>query len=99
MGNVSSIAASDVYYSHSPLQSYRGLNNWRRMVWQVNEENRGDIARAILYFNLRYGDPLVQAGENMLQPLLLGIMKILPQPKKWFATTRFILFRAIAILR
>lgn len=70
MGNVSSIAASDVYYSHSPLQSYRGLNNWRRMVWQVNEENRGDIARAILYFNLRYGDPLVQAGENMLQTLI-----------------------------
>lgn len=70
LGNVASIAASDVYYSHSPLQSYRGYNNWRRRVWQVNEEYRGDVARAILYFNTRYGDSLVQAGEDMLQTLI-----------------------------
>ncbi len=81
-GNVSSIAASDVYYSYSPLQSYRGLNNWRRRVWQVNEEYRGDIARAILYFNTRYGDSLVQAGEDMLQTLIAWHYEDPPTPQE-----------------
>lgn len=69
-GNVASPAASTVYYSHTPLQSYRGYDNWQRMVFQVNPENRGNAARAILYFYTRYNDPLEQGGVNMLDTLI-----------------------------
>lgn len=69
-GNVASTASSNVYYSHTPLQSYRGYDNWQLMVFQVNPEYRGDVARAILYFHTRYGDSLVQGGVNMLDTLI-----------------------------
>jgi len=69
-GNVASTAASTVYYSHTPLQSYRGNDNWQRMVFQVNPEYKGNIARAILYFHTRYDDPLVQGGVDMLDTLI-----------------------------
>lgn len=69
-GNVSSTAASTVYYDYTPLQSYRGYDNWQRMVFQVNPENRGNIARAILYFYTRYGDSLEQGGVNMLDTMI-----------------------------
>lgn len=71
-GNVSSLAAPNtaVYYDYTPLQSYRGYNNWQNMVFQVNPENRGNAARAILYFHTRYGDGLEQAGVNMVDTLV-----------------------------
>ncbi len=69
-GNVASTAASTVYYSHTPLQSYRGNDNWQRMVFQVNPVYQGNIARAILYFHTRYDDPLVQGGVDMLSTLI-----------------------------
>ncbi|MCB5260847.1 MAG: endonuclease [Candidatus Cloacimonetes bacterium] len=69
-GNVASTASSNVYYSHTPLQSYRGNNNWQRTVFQVNPQYQGNTARAILYFHTRYGDSLVQAGENMLDNMI-----------------------------
>ncbi|MCB5253150.1 MAG: endonuclease [Candidatus Cloacimonadaceae bacterium] len=69
-GNVASTAASDVYYSHTPLQSYRGYDNWQHTVFQVNPEYRGNTARAILYFYTRYGDSLYQGGVNMLDTMI-----------------------------
>ncbi|MDD2423868.1 MAG: endonuclease [Candidatus Cloacimonetes bacterium] len=69
-GNVASTAASDVYYSYTPWQSYRGYDNWQHRVFQVNPEFRGNTARAILYFYTRYNDPLVQGGVNMLDTMI-----------------------------
>nr|MDK2850494.1 hypothetical protein [Candidatus Cloacimonadota bacterium] len=69
-GNVASTAASTVYYSYTPLQSYRGNDNWQHMVFQVNSQYQGDIARAILYFHTRYEDPLVQGGVDMLPTMI-----------------------------
>lgn len=69
-GNVASTAASTVYYSHTPLQSYRGFNNWQNSVFQANPQYRGNIARAILYFHTRYQDPIVQQGVNMLNTMI-----------------------------
>jgi endonuclease I len=69
-GNVASTAASTVYYSYTPLQSYRGYDNWQHMVFQVNPQYRGNTARAILYFYTRYGDSLVQDGVNMLDTMI-----------------------------
>ncbi len=69
-GNVASTAASDVYYHNTPLQSYRGYNNWQKTVFQVNPEYRGNIARAVLYFYTRYNDPLYQGGVDMEDVLI-----------------------------
>ncbi len=69
-GNVASIAASDVYYSCTPWQSYRGRDSWQKSVFQVNPYFRGNTARAILYFHTRYGDSLSQGGVDMLDTMI-----------------------------
>jgi len=69
-GDVASTANSTVYYTHTPWQSYRGFNNWQNSVFQVNPFFKGNIARAILYFHTRYGDSIVQGGENMLNTMI-----------------------------
>jgi hypothetical protein len=69
-GNVASTAASTVYYSYTPLQSYRGYDNWQNTVFQVNPQYRGNTARAILYFHTRYQDPIYQQGVNMLNTMI-----------------------------
>lgn len=64
--NVASTAASTVYYSHTPWQSYRGFDNWQNMVFEPADATKGNIARALLYFYVRYDDGLTQGGVNMI---------------------------------
>lgn len=67
--NVASTAASTVYYSDTPWQSYRGNDNWGHTVFEPADQSKGNVARALLYFYTRYNDGLNQGGVNMIPTL------------------------------
>ncbi len=67
---VASHAAATVYYNDTPWQSYRGFSLGNQLVFEPCDESKGDIARALLYFNVRYYDTLTQQGVNMLPDLV-----------------------------
>lgn len=65
-GVVASPAIADVYYPNTPWQSYRGNDNWQHRVFEPADQSKGDIARALMYFYVRYNDSLTQGGVDML---------------------------------
>jgi deoxyribonuclease I len=64
--NVASTASATVYYTNTPWQSYRGYDNWQNTVFEPADVTKGNIARALLYFYVRYDDGLTQGGVNMI---------------------------------
>ncbi len=67
---VANHSAATVYYEDTPWQSYRGLSATGYTVFEPCDESKGDIARALLYFNTRYYDPLTQQNVNMTPDLV-----------------------------
>ncbi len=67
---VANHASANVYYSNTPWQSYRGSSSGGYTVFEPADESKGDIARALLYFNTRYYDTLTQQNVNMLPDLV-----------------------------
>lgn len=67
---VANHAAANVYYTWTPWQSYRGANASGITVFEPADETKGNIARALLYFNTRYYDTLTQDNVNMIPDLV-----------------------------
>ncbi|HNX37512.1 MAG TPA: endonuclease [Candidatus Cloacimonadota bacterium] len=67
---VANHSSADVYYTTTPWQSYRGSDGNGHTVFEPCDQQKGNVARALLYFNVRYNDSLIQGGVNML-PILL----------------------------
>lgn len=63
-------ASADVYYNNTPWQSYRGSDGMGHTVFEPADQHKGNVARSLLYFTVRYNDGLIQGGVNML-PILL----------------------------
>jgi deoxyribonuclease-1 len=61
---------ADVYYTSTPWQSYRGQCATGHTVFEPADQSKGNIARALLYFYVRYNDSLVQQYVNMLPVLI-----------------------------
>lgn len=68
-GVVATPAIADVYYPDTPWQSYRGNDFWQHRVFEPANQSKGDIARALMYFYVRYNDSLTQSGVSMLPVL------------------------------
>lgn len=62
---------ADVYYTHTPWQSYRGQASTGHTVFEPADQSKGNVARALLYFYVRYNDSLVQQYVNMLPQLIV----------------------------
>lgn len=62
--------SANVYYTYTPWQSYRGASNSNIQVFEPADESKGNIARALLYFNTRYYDTLTQQNINMIPALV-----------------------------
>jgi len=62
--------SANVYYNDTPWQSYRGQSSTGYTVFEPADETKGNIARALLYFNTRYNDTLTQQNINMLPVLV-----------------------------
>ncbi|HNQ42833.1 MAG TPA: endonuclease [Candidatus Cloacimonadota bacterium] len=67
---VANHSTANVYYNNTPLQSYRGNSSGGWQVFEPANANKGNIARALLYFNTRYGDSLTQQNVNMIPDLV-----------------------------
>ncbi|MDZ4182257.1 MAG: endonuclease, partial [Candidatus Cloacimonadaceae bacterium] len=67
---VANHASANVYYNDTPWQSYRGNSNNGYTVFEPADETKGNIARALLYFNTRYNDPLTQQNVFMTPDLV-----------------------------
>ena len=67
---VASHATANVYYNTTPWQSFRGPNTSGIQVFEPCDHSKGDIARALLYFNTRYYDTLTQQNVNMIPDLI-----------------------------
>jgi len=63
-------SSADIYYTSEPWQSYRGSDGNGHTVFEPADQHKGNVARALLYFYVRYNDSLIQGGVNML-PILL----------------------------
>ena len=61
---------ADVYYTSTPWQSYRGQCSTGQTVFEPADQSKGNIARALLYFYVRYNDSLTQQYVNMLPVLI-----------------------------
>ncbi len=68
--NIGNYANASVYYTYTPWQSYRGMSPTGYTVFEPADESKGDIARALLYFHIRYNDSLIQQNVDML-PILM----------------------------
>ncbi len=68
---VASHSAATVYYTNTPWQSYRGYSAGGQMVFEPADQFKGNIARALLYFNTRYANQdLTQQNVDMLPVLI-----------------------------
>lgn len=67
---VANHASATVYYNDTPWQSYRGQSSTGYTVFEPADESKGNIARALLYFNTRYNDTLTQQNIDMLPVLV-----------------------------
>lgn len=66
---VANHATANVYYNNTPWQSFRGMSVGGYTVFEPADETKGNIARALLYFNTRYYDSLTQQNVNMIPVL------------------------------
>lgn len=67
---VANHASANVYYTNTPWQSYRGQSQNGYTVFEPADETKGNIARALLYFNTRYNDTLTQQNVFMTPVLV-----------------------------
>jgi hypothetical protein len=68
---VANHSSGNIYYTSTPWQSYRGPNSSGIQVFEPADQFKGNIARALLYFNTRYASQnLTQQNVNMLPVLL-----------------------------
>ena len=67
---VANHSSATVYYTDTPWQSYRGQSATGYTVFEPCDESKGNIARALLYFNTRYYDTLTQQNINMIPVLV-----------------------------
>jgi len=67
---VSNHSSANVYHDENDYYSYRGSNSSGTTVWEPADQHKGNLARALLYFNTRYGDSLTRSGVNMVSVLL-----------------------------
>lgn len=67
---VANHSSANVYYPDTPWQSYRGQSQTGYSVFEPADQSKGNIARALLYFYVRYNDTLTQQNVNMLPVLL-----------------------------
>lgn len=58
------------YPSYNGYVSKRGTNSSGDTVFEPADQHKGNLARALLYFNVRYGQTLSQGGVDMLETLL-----------------------------
>lgn len=63
-------SVSNSYPSYNGYHSYRGTNSINRTVFEPADQHKGNLARALLYFSLRYEMTLSQEGVDMLDTLL-----------------------------
>jgi len=68
LDNVSSIAYT--YHVAGDYYSYRGTNTQGKTVFEPADIHKGDAARAMLYFSVRYEMGLTQGEVDMLSTLL-----------------------------
>jgi endonuclease I len=59
------------YPSYNGYVSKRGTNSSGDTVFEPADQHKGNLARALLYFNVRYDQTLSQGGVDMLETLLL----------------------------
>jgi len=67
---VANHSSANVYHDENGYYSYRGSNSGGTTVWEPANQHKGNLARALLYFNTRYGDSLTRGGINMIPVLL-----------------------------
>jgi len=58
------------YPSYNGYVSKRGSNSTGQTVFEPADQHKGNLSRALLYFNVRYGMTLSQGGVDMLATLL-----------------------------
>ena len=58
------------YPSYNGYVSKRGSNSTGQTVFEPADQHKGNLARALLYFNVRYNMTLSQGGVDMLETLL-----------------------------
>ncbi len=59
------------YVSYNGYVSKRGSNAQGITVFEPANQHKGNLARALLYFNTRYNDTLTQQGVNMIPILII----------------------------
>ncbi len=67
---VTNHSTANVYYTYTPWQSFRGGTVGGYTVFEPCNQSKGDIARALLYFNTRYYDTLTQQNVDMIPTLV-----------------------------
>ena len=68
MDDVTTVTHS--YPETGDYQSYLGTNDNSDTVFEPDDEHKGDAARAMLYFSVRYEMDLTQGGVDMLSTLI-----------------------------
>ncbi len=67
---VANYSNATTYTSYNGYHSYRGMNAQNRLVFEPAVQHKGNVARSLLYFNIRYGDPLLQQNVDMIPTFL-----------------------------
>jgi len=67
---VANNSTATTYTSYNGYHSYRGVNAQSRLVFEPADQHKGNVARSLLYFNIRYGDPLTQQNVDMIPTFL-----------------------------
>lgn len=69
-GLVANHAQATTYTSYNNFHSYRGANSSGLTVFEPSDQYKGDIARGLLYFSVRYNMGLTIEGNDMLPVLI-----------------------------
>ncbi len=69
-GVVENHSTATTYTSYNNFHSFRGANSSSQNVFEPADQYKGDIARALLYFSVRYNMGLTIDGVDMLPVLL-----------------------------
>ncbi len=92
---VANHGSATVYYNSTPRQSYRGNSSGGIQVFEPADQFKGNIARALLYFNTRYtSQSLTQQNVNMLPVLLQWHIQDPPDAAELTRNTRVYNFQS-----
>ncbi|MBM4403342.1 MAG: endonuclease [Candidatus Cloacimonetes bacterium] len=67
---VANHSTATTYASYNGYHSYKGMNAQNHLVFEPADQHKGNLARSLLYFNVRYGDPLTQQNVEMIPTLI-----------------------------